>query len=611
MVLAVGRKQQGFGQKLFDLKINLAGKLSIIVSLTLTLLIILTCACPAAQKGYLDYVSDALISLETGQTQDSIENLKKAIECNSNDPLAHVALGLTLVSGRRTDDALAEFKAALDIDDSCAEAIYGQALIQLTSGELGPATATFCQAQSADPDLEMQGAIEYVKSLAGGSYSPEGKNASDESIMALNAVSLMNQRRWADAASIWLELQKTGIRQSLGERFGCTMTMRKEYPLFATGLSLKKGYRSPSVYKANLPVVSGKVVLKADLAKARTVHMVSFFIDNKLVGISNQSLQYTWDTIRFDNGAHNVKIQGNDIDGNIISEKAMAVLVKNMSAALRKPKVRSSEESAVWSRLWEMLKLKPSVAAVSYSLAQCAEKLNDRELEIGALERVLAADPDYLDTAKRLIRLNSPDGKYVRISKGDSNQKIVALTFDDGPKEKTADLLDILKEKGIKATFFVVGKQVEIFPDMLIRMYEEGHEIQNHTYSHRDMEYLSVRDITQEIFRTSSIVRSYTGRGTQYVRPPGGHEGKKFPEVAKRFGIKAVFYTTNCSKLEGTNKKKIYDYEIATAKPGAIILMHNPELVTLQALPDVIDTLKSEGYKFVTLSELVRQGGMQ
>jgi peptidoglycan/xylan/chitin deacetylase (PgdA/CDA1 family) len=86
------------------------------------------------------------------------------------------------------------------------------------------------------------------------------------------------------------------------------------------------------------------------------------------------------------------------------------------------------------------------------------------------------------------------------------------------------------------------------------------------------------------------------------LRPPGAHCGKKVEEVARRFGLETVLYSANCSKLEGTNKEKILRYVASAAQPGAIILMHNPDAVTLQALPEIIDTLKAKGYGFATLS---------
>ena len=186
-------------------------------------------------------------------------------------------------------------------------------------------------------------------------------------------------------------------------------------------------------------------------------------------------------------------------------------------------------------------------------------------------------------------------------------EKTIALTFDDGPKKDTGIILDILKTKDVKATFFVVGKQVDVFPELLKRVAAEGHEIGDHTYNHRDLEYLSEPEITQEIFKTAATVRSLTGREIHFVRPPGGHEGTKLPNVMRKFGLTTAFWTADCAKFEGTTRKRIYDYVVSSARPGGIILLHNMEMCTVQALPDIIDTLRAKGYTFVRLSELKQE----
>jgi peptidoglycan/xylan/chitin deacetylase (PgdA/CDA1 family) len=233
--------------------------------------------------------------------------------------------------------------------------------------------------------------------------------------------------------------------------------------------------------------------------------------------------------------------------------------------------------------------------------------LRDAAAEKTALERVLAADPTYMDAAHRLALMRPSRGTEYNFYKGSNGRKVLALTFDDGPKADTGRILDILKAKGVKATFFVVGKQVEAFPDQLERIANDGHEIGNHTYNHRNCQYLSESEITQEIFRASAAVRAVTGREIEFMRPPGGHSSKNLSNVMRRFGLTTTYWSVNCSKYEGTTRKKLYDHVINSARPGGIILLHNLELVTVQALPDIIDTLRSKGYSFVTLSELKRE----
>lgn len=562
-----------------------------------------------APAGYVEHVSAAIRALETGQTRDSLESLELAMERNANDPLAYVVLGLTMLMGGRADEANAHFAAAREMDGNCAEAIYGQALVLLAKGQLGPATSLFCEAQGANPDVDMQGAIRYAKWL-GGSADSQGSDTAGEATRSMQALALMKRGQHAEAAAIWRELRESGFRAGYGERIGCSMTFVPGAPVVFTGWPLNDSHTPVPADTGRLPVASGKLTLRADLSKASGVSMVAFFVDNVFVGMTNTPpFQYVWDTTRTANGPHTIRITGTDTGGSTISEKTMQVMVRNAGSTVSRRVSGEAAEDA-WRKLREVMELRPSVCAVNYNIALCAQAAGDREGQIGALERVLAADPAYLDAGQWMVKLLRPEGKYEKLHGISTARKVIALTFDDGPKPDSHSLLEALALKGVKATFFVVGKQVEAHPEIVKRMADDGHEIQNHTHSHRALEFLNTREIEQELFRGSAAVNSVTGRSPTMLRPPGARFGEKPAEVMKRYGIKTVFWTANCSKFEGTTREKMLDYVVSSAKPGGIVLMHNLDRVTLAALPAVIDALRSKGYSFVTLSELlnVRDG---
>lgn len=563
--------------------------------------------CTAATKGYLDHVADALTALEDGRSVDSLASLKQASTCNSNDPLAQVALGLTLLYGGRPADALTEFARA-GKSGAAAEADYGRGLVALSKGDIGQAVTLFCQAQAAAPEAAISASIEYAKSLAGGAYPQISEHGDNEALKAIAAVGLMRNGKFDEATALWKDLQSSAWRPGYGERLGCSMTFDKKAPVVFTGWPINGAYKSPAVDTANLPAVSGNVTLKADLSKAGKIDMVSFYVDGNFVGMTNHSpFSYSWDTTKIPNGAHTVTIQG-FYDGLPTSEKTMRVLVRNEGSNTPASRVGGEQADKLWKRLWAAMLLKPSSAAINYNLALCAFEKGSQTEAAAALERVLAANPDYMDAADRLAGIYATRGSYARLTKLNTNRKVVALTFDDGPKESTDKLLDILSDKGVKATFFVVGKQAEAYPNQLKRIAIEGHDIQNHTYNHRALEFLSEREIQQELFRTSAAVRSAVGAGTRYLRPPGGREGKKLPEVMKKFNLGSVFWTINCGDAEGTTRQKMLNHIFASVQPGAILLMHNAELVTLNALPEIIDKLRAQGYEFVTISDIAGEG---
>lgn len=560
----------------------------------------------AAQASYIESVDEALEAMKAGRNVDAVASLVVALETNANDPLARVALGTALLHGGQAALAEKEYHAAAQRDADCGPAYYGLGLVALLKADLSEAVRYFCRAQQACPEVNLEGSIGYVKMMAGGDFAAESFS-DDESLQALKAVKLTENGQFAEAFDIWKMLQDSAVRPGFGERLGCAMTFVKAKPLVATGESVGKSYMPAAAQQSKLPVVSGNVSLKADLSKAANVHIVSFFVDGRFVGMTNTPpFNYVWDTKTASNGAHVIKIEGTDIRGDVVSAKSMDVVVENKGSDIPSGKVTGKYADAAWQNMWTVMLMKPSASAINYNMALCARQLRDAVMEKTALERVLAADPSYADAAHRLALLRPLRGTEYNFYKGSGNRKALALTFDDGPKADTGKILDILNAKGVKATFFVVGKQVDAFSDQLRRIADDGHEIGNHTYNHRNCQYLSESEIMQEIFRTSAAVRALTGREIEFFRPPGGHSSKNLSNVMRRFGLTTAYWSVNCSKYEGTTRKKLYDHVVNSAQPGGIILLHNLELVTVQALPEIIDTLRSRGYSFVTLSELKR-----
>ncbi len=573
------------------------------------------CPCVCVPRGYLACVSDALDALGEGSTLESAEFLQEALVKDPNGALARAALGYTLLLGGRVEEAVKEFDASSRIDTRCSAAIYGRGLVSLKKGQLGEAASHFCEAQQTKPEKGVRGTIEYVKAmaqaelgLANRESGAEAVGSADEAMAALAALELMRERQHEEAAAIWRELQPKAARPGFGERIGCSMTFVKDSPLAVTGRLLKT-FIKPAVEPVKaLRTVKGTVRLQADLSRARSVRMVTFMVDDQLIGITNRSpFESAWDTTRWANGRHTVKIIGTDDVGGTVSEKTTQVIVDNPLPEGQVAPPLDDESRAVWDKLWEQIMLKPSAAAINYNLAVCAQETGDLETAKAALERVMAANPAYLDAGARLSKLRGPMAESETIRKVKTSAKTVALTFDDGPKPETADLLDALKQKDVKATFFVVGKQAEKHPDLVKRMSDDGHEIGNHSYDHLALEYLPTREIEQDLFRNAAVVRSITGREMRLLRPPGAHGGKKVDAAARKYGMRTVLYSANCGSVEGTTRDKVVRYAVASAQPGAVILMHNLDRVTLQALPGIVDTLRAKGYGFATVSELARR----
>ena len=185
-----------------------------------------------------------------------------------------------------------------------------------------------------------------------------------------------------------------------------------------------------------------------------------------------------------------------------------------------------------------------------------------------------------------------------------TQEKVVALTFDDGPDPLyTGFLLDVLKTKNVKATFFILGSNATQSPDLLKRISAEGHEIGNHGYSHS---YTSSQFI-RELERTDEVVFKVIQQHTRFYRPPGGIVSKSVVEGVKNKGHVLTLWSIDSKDWRNPGPARIVQNVVNSSFPGAIILLHDggeKREQPIQALSSIIEQLKQQGYRFVTVSEL-------
>lgn len=179
----------------------------------------------------------------------------------------------------------------------------------------------------------------------------------------------------------------------------------------------------------------------------------------------------------------------------------------------------------------------------------------------------------------------------------------VALTFDDGPHPVyTEQLLDGLKERGVRVTFFVTGEHAEIHPDIIKRMVEEGHLVGNHTYSHIQLTKTNREIYKEELIKTNEILKEITGQEVQYVRPPYGSWDKSFEKELNMF---PVLWNVDPMDWCSENVSCITEKIVSKVKENDIILMHDYYDTSVMAALKTIDELLDEGYTFVTVDEIM------
>ncbi len=183
----------------------------------------------------------------------------------------------------------------------------------------------------------------------------------------------------------------------------------------------------------------------------------------------------------------------------------------------------------------------------------------------------------------------------------------VALTFDDGPDATTTpQLLDILKEKGVKATFFVLGQRVEANPAIVARAAAEGHEIGNHSYDHKFFTRIGLDGVKSQIERTNAAIEAATGKKPTLVRPPYGNTD---PEISRllnaNYGMTIVLWDVDPLDWKIFDSANITSEVLKNVRPGSIVLSHDVHATTVRSVANTIDGLRAKGFQFVTVSELI------
>ncbi len=195
------------------------------------------------------------------------------------------------------------------------------------------------------------------------------------------------------------------------------------------------------------------------------------------------------------------------------------------------------------------------------------------------------------------------------ITEVQTSEKRIALTFDDGPTEATQQILNLLDELDIKATFFLCGTDIEARPQDALAIAESGHGISNHSYSHKRMILVSYDFCREEIEKTNELIRSTGYTGEIYFRPPYFKRLFMLPLYLQNNIMKTILCSVEPETVLGNNASpdEIADYVIHNTENGSIILMHpmyNPETV-LPAIRKAVTELKKDGYTFCTVEELI------
>lgn len=218
------------------------------------------------------------------------------------------------------------------------------------------------------------------------------------------------------------------------------------------------------------------------------------------------------------------------------------------------------------------------------------------------------AEPEKSDEQNSAGKVQTPVVPTEAHDYDAKGRKLIAITFDDGPSTATTPrLLDILREKGVKATFFVVGTRLGNGADILRREVSEGHEVGSHTVSHANLVKLNVAGIQEQVNGMDNLFLNILGTKPQIMRPPYGSVNQMVRSTVPQ---PMILWTIDPEDWKYRNAATVRANSVKAAFDGAILLLHDIHSTTVDAVPGIIDDLKAQGYEFLTISELAVERGV-
>src|SRR6059036_3519181 len=187
----------------------------------------------------------------------------------------------------------------------------------------------------------------------------------------------------------------------------------------------------------------------------------------------------------------------------------------------------------------------------------------------------------------------------------------IAMTFDDGPSATlTPNLLDLLAAHHIKATFFVIGENVAEHPEIVARAAREGHEIASHSWSHPNLAKMSQESVRSQLQRTDDAIKSATGKSPTLLRPPYGSITEREKRwIHDEFGYDIILWDVDPLDWKRPGPAVVRSRILKETRAGSIVLSHDIHPGTIEAMPSTLDELEAKGFKFVTVSELIKMAG--
>ncbi|HVK06818.1 MAG TPA: polysaccharide deacetylase family protein [Armatimonadaceae bacterium] len=579
-------------------------------------------AAASSRLSYGEALAQGVGAMENGRHTQALAPLRLALLQDRNDPLSTLTLGILYLHTGSPVRAQKEFARARALAPGDALAVVGSALAALAQGRVEDADALL-KSLPAETAPEFGTLRDYVRVLTGQSAAVRAETAgvtAEEGDALRLQVAAFAALRGGDPArgeALLKALLGRPAFRALVEERALLLPFETEIAAQGGAPGLPTAIEFPEPASAASGVAaSGRVTLTppGDVPTP-SIGYVSYSINDGLYAATTNYAPYTssWNSERVPNGLYTLRVTVYDRAQQQLRELTRTLKVFNANAPKTRDHLTEEKRDELRARLARLLIPRPSRKAAHFALAERAAARGDSEDALARIESVVAIDPNFHNARASLRQYHTQAaGPYEGIWKGETQEKIVALTFDDGPNPaagRTPALLEALKAADAKATFFVVGLRAEENPGLLRQMVDGGHEVANHSYSHPNLTYLTTTALERELCRTSVVIREATGKRPRFYRPPGGNFNSAVVEAARTMGMAGAYWTVDAIKYESAahTPQRLTKYVLDNATPGSIILLHNAPDNTVAAVGDIVRGLRAKGYTIVTMSELVRR----
>ncbi|NPV47404.1 MAG: polysaccharide deacetylase family protein [Armatimonadetes bacterium] len=588
-----------------------------------------------------DRLRDGCRYLVGARWTEAAQAFREAAAADAECAVAAAGEGTALLLAGFGEAAIASFTHALGLDAGLGAALCGRGSAHYLRGDLEAAWADYEQALTTDvPEPGSVRASAAHIACAVGKYT-QAETLAHQALQEDPQDELARQALAAAALARGkpgevLELLATPVRHDDGDGIGVVA----ESPLFAPSCQYYRdhgrdelerrllarggaGGLAPAALDSGLShgdpqfrilwprpgeQVSGRVEVGVEAAPEAQIQYIAVLVDGQFVGMTNAVPFRVWvDTTGCQEGLREIRVDGYGADGALTRWATVIVNVSNGQRTLAAEEDRTRQEVADLLSSLVCLRAEPLLRA--QLVGHALEATGRLPEAVDAFEYAFSYGPSLAGTRADLALAYDKLGLTQRKVPCEVHTLVpgnhVALTFDDGPHPVlTPWILDLLDQYGAKATFFLVGRQAEMYPELTREIVRRGHEIGSHSYTHANQRELSLLAVERELVMSRLMLRRACGQFVTLFRPPGGKYDSQVQAAVRATGFTAVFWTENISGYAGETGPEILPKMLNNIGTNGIVLLHNGYDETREVLPLLLPALVERGLRMDTISAL-------